>query len=68
MLVEEFFFLTDRENIRTFLSIQSLYIGPILKYGNQKQIDEFLKPFINGDRVGCFALSEPGKQNLFELS
>ncbi|CAF1506321.1 unnamed protein product [Rotaria magnacalcarata] len=38
----------------------SLYIGPILKYGTQKQIDEFIKPFINGDRVGCFALSEPG--------
>ena len=29
-------------------------------YGNAEQKEKFLKPFLNGDRVGCFALSEPG--------
>lgn len=43
-----------------FYFIQSLYLGPIVKYGNKKQIEEFAKPFLNGERVGCFALSEPG--------
>ncbi|CAF2439296.1 unnamed protein product [Rotaria sp. Silwood2] len=38
----------------------SLYIGPIVKYGNKQQIEQFVKPFLHGDRVGCFALSEPG--------
>lgn len=39
---------------------QSLYLGPIEKYATDKQKEQFLKPFLNGDRVGCFALSEPG--------
>uniref|UniRef100_A0A0B7AAN1 Short-chain specific acyl-CoA dehydrogenase, mitochondrial n=1 Tax=Arion vulgaris TaxID=1028688 RepID=A0A0B7AAN1_9EUPU len=38
----------------------SLYLSPILKYGTREQKDKFLKPFLNGDQVGCFALSEPG--------
>ena len=37
----------------------SLYIGPILKYGNDKQKEEFIQPFSNGSKIGCFALSEP---------
>ncbi|XP_001639632.2 short-chain specific acyl-CoA dehydrogenase, mitochondrial [Nematostella vectensis] len=37
----------------------SLYLGPILKYGTDAQKVEWIKPFLNGDRVGCFALSEP---------
>ena len=43
---------------------QSLYLGPIQKWGNEGQIERFLKPFLNGDRVGCFALSEPGIPSL----
>ena len=39
---------------------QSLYLGPIQKYATEAQKEKFLKPFLNGDRVGCFALSEPG--------
>lgn len=39
---------------------QSLYLGPILKYATPKQKENFLKPFLNGDKIGCFALSEPG--------
>lgn len=38
----------------------SLYLGPILKFGNKKQKEQFISPFTGGDRVGCFALSEPG--------
>jgi len=48
---------------KTFCSaclLQSLYLGPIQKYATPAQKEKFLKPFLNGDRVGCFALSEPG--------
>lgn len=38
----------------------SLYIGPILKNGTQKQKEEWITPFVTGQKVGCFALSEPG--------
>lgn len=38
----------------------SLYLGPILKFGNDKQKEEFLRPFCDGRKIGCFALSEPG--------
>ncbi|XP_049943103.1 short-chain specific acyl-CoA dehydrogenase, mitochondrial [Schistocerca serialis cubense] len=38
----------------------SLYLGPILKFGTQKQKEKFITPFTTGQRVGCFALSEPG--------
>ncbi|XP_069683427.1 short-chain specific acyl-CoA dehydrogenase, mitochondrial [Periplaneta americana] len=38
----------------------SLYLGPILKFGTDKQKEQFIKPFTEGERVGCFALSEPG--------
>lgn len=31
-----------------------------MKYGNEKQKQDFITPFTKGDRVGCFALSEPG--------
>ncbi|XP_039298847.1 short-chain specific acyl-CoA dehydrogenase, mitochondrial isoform X2 [Nilaparvata lugens] len=38
----------------------SLYLGPILKFGTQKQKEEYITPFTTGEKVGCFALSEPG--------
>ncbi|KAK3588832.1 hypothetical protein CHS0354_035973 [Potamilus streckersoni] len=38
----------------------SLYLGPIQKYATQQQKEKFLKPFLHGDKIGCFALSEPG--------
>ncbi|KAF6216730.1 hypothetical protein GE061_001078, partial [Apolygus lucorum] len=38
----------------------SLYLGPVLAFGNEKQKEEFITPFVDGTRVGCFALSEPG--------
>ena len=37
----------------------SLYCDPVLKYGTDEQKREFLAPFARGDRIGCFALTEP---------
>lgn len=38
----------------------SLYLGPVLGWGNDKQKQTYVSPFLSGERVGCFALSEPG--------
>lgn len=38
----------------------SLYLGPLLKFGNDKQKEKYVTPFTNGSKIGCFALSEPG--------
>ena len=37
----------------------SLYCDPLLKYGTQAQKEELLVPFAKGERLGCFALTEP---------
>jgi len=45
----------------TIMSVNnSLYCEPIMKFGNTKQKNEFVKPFAKGEKLGCFALSEPG--------
>ncbi|XP_012232127.1 short-chain specific acyl-CoA dehydrogenase, mitochondrial [Linepithema humile] len=38
----------------------SLYSGPIDKFGNDKQKEKYIAPFMSGEKIGCFALSEPG--------
>lgn len=38
----------------------SLYLGPIKNFGNELQKENYLKPFLNSEKIGCFALSEPG--------
>eukprot|EP01135_Chromosphaera_perkinsii_P002506 Nk52_evm22s224 gene=Nk52_evmTU22s224 len=38
----------------------SLYCGPVQKYANEEQKKKWLAPFACGDKLGCFALSEPG--------
>jgi len=38
----------------------SLYLGPLKTWGNDQQIKNFVTPFVDGSKVGCFALSEPG--------
>jgi len=38
----------------------SLYLGPLMKFGSQQQHTEWVTPFCDGTRLGCFALSEPG--------
>jgi len=37
----------------------SLYCDPVLAYGTDEQKREFLVPFARGERLGCFALTEP---------
>jgi len=38
----------------------SLYLGPLLTDGNDAQKEKWVTPFLDGDHVGCFCLSEPG--------
>ncbi len=37
----------------------SLYCDPLLKFGTDAQRQELLVPFAKGQRLGCFALTEP---------
>src|SRR5437868_6665522 len=42
------------------LSVQnSLYCDPIHRYGNEEQKKKFLLPFARGEKIGCYALTEP---------
>jgi butyryl-CoA dehydrogenase len=38
----------------------SLYCGPVNKYGTDSQKKQYLSPFARGERLGAYALSEPG--------
>jgi len=38
----------------------SLYIHPISKYGTEAQNFEHVTPFVTGEKIGAFCLSEPG--------
>jgi butyryl-CoA dehydrogenase len=38
----------------------SLVCFPINEFGNDHQREKFLKPLASGQKLGCFALSEPG--------
>jgi butyryl-CoA dehydrogenase len=37
----------------------SLFCDPIYKFGNEEQKAKYLTPFASGEKLGCFALSEP---------
>jgi len=42
------------------LSVQnSLFCDPIHRYGTEDQKKKFLLPFARGERIGCYALTEP---------
>jgi butyryl-CoA dehydrogenase len=42
------------------LSVQnSLYADPIFRFGTEMQKEKFLAPFARGERIGCYALTEP---------
>jgi butyryl-CoA dehydrogenase len=42
------------------LSVQnSLYCDPIHRFGNEEQKKKFLIPFARGEKIGCYALTEP---------
>jgi butyryl-CoA dehydrogenase len=38
----------------------SLVCDPLLKFGTEEQKKEFLTPLASGQKLGCFALTEPG--------
>ena len=38
----------------------SLYCGPLTRFGTEAQQQRFLAPYASGEKLGCFALSEPG--------
>ncbi|MFQ5828026.1 MAG: acyl-CoA dehydrogenase [Candidatus Methylomirabilia bacterium] len=37
----------------------SLYCDPVLRFGTEEQKQKFLVPFASGQKIGCFALTEP---------
>jgi butyryl-CoA dehydrogenase len=37
----------------------SLYCDPVCKHGTEEQKARFLTPFASGQKIGCFALTEP---------
>jgi alkylation response protein AidB-like acyl-CoA dehydrogenase len=42
------------------LSVQnSLYCDPIHRFGSGEQKEKFLLPFARGEKIGCYALTEP---------
>ena len=42
------------------LSVQnSLYCDPLHRYGTEEQKKRFLLPFARGEKIGCYALTEP---------
>ncbi|KAK2585554.1 hypothetical protein KPH14_010193 [Odynerus spinipes] len=38
----------------------SLFLGPIDKFGTKEQKEKYIREFSNNQKLGCFALSEPG--------
>jgi butyryl-CoA dehydrogenase len=43
------------------LSVQnSLYCDPVHRFGTEEQKKQFLAPFASGEKIGCYALTEPG--------
>jgi butyryl-CoA dehydrogenase len=42
------------------LSVQnSLYCDPVHRYGTEEQKKRFLEPYARGEKIGCYALTEP---------
>jgi alkylation response protein AidB-like acyl-CoA dehydrogenase len=42
------------------LSVQnSLYCDPIYRFGSEEQKKKFLVPYARGEKIGCYALTEP---------
>ncbi len=48
-------------NSGVILSVNnSLVCDPLLRFGNEEQKQRFLAPLASGQKLGCFALTEPG--------
>jgi len=37
----------------------SLYCDPVMKFGTDEQKERFLRPYAQGEKLGCFGLTEP---------
>lgn len=42
------------------MSVTNLSCDPILKFGSERQKEQYLKPLAAGDALGAFAVTEPG--------
>lgn len=42
------------------MAVHNMYMNAVNNYGNDKQKEEFIRPFTNGKNIGSFSLSEPG--------
>jgi butyryl-CoA dehydrogenase len=42
----------------------SLYCGPVDAYATPAQKEQYLTPYASGEKLGCFALSEPGMRRV----
>ena len=38
----------------------SLYLGPLKFFGSHELKEKHVTPFVTGEQIGCFGLSEPG--------
>jgi glutaryl-CoA dehydrogenase (non-decarboxylating) len=47
-------------SVRSLLTVHSMASYAILKWGNQQQKQNWLSALASGERIGAFALSEPG--------
>lgn len=44
----------------TILSHSTLSCNPIFEFGTEEQKEKYLKPMLSGEKIGSFALTEPG--------
>ncbi|OQR68013.1 short-chain specific acyl-CoA dehydrogenase, partial [Tropilaelaps mercedesae] len=42
------------------MAVNHLYLGVVSQWATSEQIKNFVTPFTTGDRIACYALSEPG--------
>src|SRR5438132_614921 len=56
----DYFFARDPDGRYVVMSSHvSLVVDPLLHYGSDALKDRFLRPLATGEKLGCFALSEP---------
>lgn len=51
----------------TIMAVHNVYINAVSNFGNDKQKEEFVRPFADGINLGSFALSEPGLDGYYTL-
>ncbi|XP_050525935.1 short-chain specific acyl-CoA dehydrogenase, mitochondrial-like isoform X2 [Daktulosphaira vitifoliae] len=44
----------------TIMAVHNMYLNVINYFGNEKQKEEFIRPFVDGENIGSFSISEPG--------